>query len=849
MDEAAERSADGLVRPRRQRDARGARPVHRELDLVPRPGPAAAREQPVRARAVDGLRHARPRARRPGAGGCAAGRVCRAGRCPRRGRGRPRHPARTRCADGALHPAGLGDLARSARHARARLVRAGARGAARRRAARAELHAVRRHRRDHARRDAGRPPQILATPRARLPVRISHPHDPTRHPPGLPRRRRGARPPRPAPRSRAPVRRARRHLPRGHRDRPGAARAARQPEGLRGCGGAAGRRAGGAQAHAGGGRLRLRRRHRLRGGGARPAHARRLDRLPGAEPLRIRLRPHARDRQAGRRAPAGTVDHGRQRHRQRRRRGRRQRARHRRAGHRPPPARRDAARGARHRQPEPARLRIPEQAHRRGRRDVLCAAGAARRAAPPRRLRRCPARAAPGRPARPGRTRHGGRRGAPGRQQPRAGRAGPAAHPEGSHAARHRRAVPRRRARGPLGLGLRSRLRPGPAPERGGPPVRHVARHRMPDHRRHRPRLGAGPAARHHESRAPRDRGRHAAAGAGRPGPGRSGRGGHHHAVQSRLAPGRDRYRRGPAQGEVPPPLVHLRACRRERRARQGLGALDPGLSSARRAGPGLQARAGPAGDLRRPRDGRRRHARDRQGAALRRRLRGGGARMAVRGGALARAGDRRRSRGCLFHAAVRRTARWRGLGPGFPCAAVLGRVRGGLAGAGQGQAPEAAARARPPALRRDLVQPHRAAAGARHRRLPPRQRHLERRDARAIDRRARCLIQQRGARGSATRGRGPAAVDRAAPCSSNAIRHRFPGAFPRFPADFPANTGGSRARGPGAPTGRAPRSAIISPFHEAGKAIITMEAERLNAIESSLADLRRRAGELRGYL
>jgi hypothetical protein len=29
----------------------------------------------------------------------------------------------------------------------------------------------------------------------------------------------------------------------------------------------------------------------------------------------------------------------------------------------------------------------------------------------------------------------------------------------------------------------------------------------------------------------------------------------------------------------------------------------------------------------------------------------------------------------------------------------------------------------------------------------------------------------------------------------------------------------------------------------------IDMEAERLNAIESSLADLRRRAGELRGYL
>ncbi|KGX58028.1 peptide chain release factor 2 [Burkholderia pseudomallei TSV44] len=61
-------------------------------------------------------------------------------------------------------------------------------------------------------------------------------------------------------------------------------------------------------------------------------------------------------------------------------------------------------------------------------------------------------------------------------------------------------------------------------------------------------------------------------------------------------------------------------------------------------------------------------------------------------------------------------------------------------------------------------------------------------------------------------------------------------------------------ARAPPSPatlyrTGRPPRSAIISPFHEASKANKIMEAERLNAIESSLADLRRRAGELRGYL
>jgi hypothetical protein len=46
---------------------------------------------------------------------------------------------------------------------------------------------------------------------------------------------------------------------------------------------------------------------------------------------------------------------------------------------------------------------------------------------------------------------------------------------------------------------------------------------------------------------------------------------------------------------------------------------------------------------------------------------------------------------------------------------------------------------------------------------------------------------------------------------------------------------------------GQHPRSAIISPFYETKQ--IDMEAERLNAIEGSLADLRRRAGELRGYL
>ncbi|WP_206741368.1 hypothetical protein, partial [Burkholderia glumae] len=65
----------------------------------------------------------------------------------------------------------------------------------------------------------------------------------------------------------------------------------------------------------------------------------------------------------------------------------------------------------------------------------------------------------------------------------------------------------------------------------------------------------------------------------------------------------------------------------------------------------------------------------------------------------------------------------------------------------------------------------------------------------------------------------------------------------------FPHAGGAAPRACPAARPGRRARSAIISPFHEAGKAINTMEAERLNAIESSLSDLRRRAGELRGYL
>ena len=138
-------------------------------------------------------------------------------------------------------------------------------------------------------------------------------------------------------------------------------------------------------------RLRLRRRHRLRRGAARPAPARRASTCSYVVPDRVvdgyGLTPPIVERVARQRRRR--ADHGRQRHRQRRRRGRTRR----RCGlavlvtdhHLPGPALPD---GRRDREPEPAGLRLREQEHRRRRRDVLRAAGAARRAARARRVRR-----------------------------------------------------------------------------------------------------------------------------------------------------------------------------------------------------------------------------------------------------------------------------------------------------------------------------------------------------------------------------------------------------------------------------------------------------------------------------
>ena len=143
---------------------------------------------------------------------------------------------------------------------------------------------------------------------------------------------------------------------------------------------------------------------------------------------------------------------------------------------------------------------------------------------------------------------------------------------------------------------LRSRLRARPAPERGRAARRHVARHRMPDHRRRRPRLGARPATRRDQPRAARDRSRHAGAGArassavDRSGATRATitlfdpdwHQGVIGIVASRL---KEKFHR---------PIIHLRAAPTTRRAVKGSGRSIPGLSPARRARPGVQARARP---------------------------------------------------------------------------------------------------------------------------------------------------------------------------------------------------------------------------------------------------------------
>ena len=137
------------------------------------------------------------------------------------------------------------------------------------------------------------------------------------------------------------------------------------------------------------GRLRLRRRHRLRRGRARPAPAGRAAcGLPGARPRGGRLRPDPTHRPAreGRAAPtcsspwttASPAWKA----------WPRQRAGPAGAGHRPPPARAELPPADAIVNPNQPGCTFPEQGHGRGGRDVLRAAGAARRTAPARRVRR-----------------------------------------------------------------------------------------------------------------------------------------------------------------------------------------------------------------------------------------------------------------------------------------------------------------------------------------------------------------------------------------------------------------------------------------------------------------------------
>ena len=230
----------------------------------------------------------------------------------------------------------------------------------------------------------------------RSPWRIGHRdphHRPTRTDPGGTHAGTGRR----APLAGAAVCRARHRSPRRARHAAGRPAATRHPQGRRGSGGAAGRRHRGKATHPDRRRLRLRRRHRLRGRPAGAAPVRRHRGLPGAEPFRHRLRPVARGGASRGRDEARPDRHRGQRHRQRRRRGGSAASGHRHADHRSPSAGPGTAGGGGDRQSQPAGLRLSEQGHGRCGRHVLRHAGAARGTAPARRFCRTPG-AEPGLP-------------------------------------------------------------------------------------------------------------------------------------------------------------------------------------------------------------------------------------------------------------------------------------------------------------------------------------------------------------------------------------------------------------------------------------------------------------------
>ena len=365
-------------------------------------------------------------------------------------------------------------------------------------------------------------------------------------------------------------------------------------------------------AHPRGRRLRLRRGHRLRGRGAGPADAGRTPRLArGARPGGARLRPvpgpgrgpgGAATRPAGDGRPRHCLPCG---HR------RRESAWLDRAGHRPPPAGADPSTGRRHRRPEPARLRVPQQGHGWRGRGVLRAA----RTAPAVAGRRCGRgqRPRPRPPARPGRGRDRRRPRAAGCQQPCTGGGRPAPVADGAGMRRTEGVDRGRPARPGHAVGQRHRFRGRSPAQRRGTAGGHGGRHRVLAERRRHASAGHRRHPRCDQWRAPR----------GAAADDRTGRGG---ACDPRA--GRPRPRRQPAAGAVParsglasrrgragcvedegptsPPGHRLRAGRTRRRGAAWLGPLGARLPHPRCAGDGRCPPSRPDRALRWPRDGRR---------------------------------------------------------------------------------------------------------------------------------------------------------------------------------------------------------------------------------------------------
>ena len=480
-------------------------------------------------------------------------------------------------------------------------------------------------------------------------------------------------------------------------------------------------------------------------------------RLPRAESLRVRLRPHAGDRRRGRSDGAAADRDRRQRHRQPRRRRGGGGARHRGADHRPSPSRRDAAGARADRQSEPAGLRVSGQASRRRRRDVLRADGNARAAARPRpfRERRRPTSSgalldlvALGTVAdvvcldRLNRTlvRNGLAR-------IRAGRAQPGVLALFAAAGRDPRratcydlgfvAGPRLNAAGRLSdmaIGIRCLLADTAA---AALPLA-AELDRLNRERRDVEATMQDAALAELDARA--------------------FDGGDDDAYtlclyDPRMASGRGRHRRGPAQGSLPSPADRLRA-RRQRRTER-LRPVDRRLPSARRARPRRQARARvssrSSAATRMPRDSRspnptcrglpRRSKPSHASSSRPRSSRESSNRTEPLGaGRACRSSSPRRMRGEVW-------------GQGFPGTGLRRRVRGRRPAHRRRGAFEADARSRERAVRRHPLPPRGSAAGVDPGRLPPRRQRMERNGVAAARRRVLAGRLTRHASGDPTPG------------------------------------------------------------------------------------------------